>query len=241
MLWQRFHHKGIPEYLAKHYWWAYLWGMGVWFFNHQFIINTILFGQYNNLVDITLGYLKKEKNGRILQLTCAYGHLTSSIVSELDKSDLFVVDIAAIQLDIVRDTLVNNTNSMVYAQHLTRLNAEYLAFKDDCFDTIIIYFLLHELPEQARSRTLTEAIRILKPGGKLVITEYAENRGHHLFHRNVLIRWILAKLEPFLPNFWQSNLQNILIECAYTAGKKVKSYNERLLFNKFYRVVICGL
>ncbi len=241
MLWRRFYRKGVPIYLAKHYWWAYLWSHGVWFFNHQMIINAILFGQYSNLVDITLSYIKNEKNGRILQLTCAYGHLTSSIIKELNKSDLFIADVATIQLDIVRNTVEGNPDSAIYAQHLTRLNAEYLAYRDNSFDTIIIYFLLHELPEQARTRVLTEAIRVLKPGGKLIITEYAEISGRHYFHRNLLIRWILGMLEPFLSNFWQQNLHNNIIGCAQKVGKGVRNYREQLLFNKFYRVVICEL
>lgn len=241
MLWQRFHHKGVPKYLAKHYWWAYLWSMGVWFFNHQMVINAILFGQYSSLVDITLNCLKNQENGRVLQLTCAYGHLTASIIKELKKSDLFIADVATTQLSIVQDTLAENPDLENCAQHLTRLNAEYLAYKDNCFDTIIIYFLLHELPEQARRRTLEEAMRVLKPGGKLIVTEYAEISGRHYFHRNLLTRWVLGKLEPFLSNFWQQNLHNNLVKCAQIAGKEVRNYREQLFFNKFYRVVICEL
>ena len=35
---------GVPEYLARYYWWAYLWRGGIWFFDHQFVINAILLG-----------------------------------------------------------------------------------------------------------------------------------------------------------------------------------------------------
>jgi len=33
----------MPEYLARYYWWACLWRWGIWFFDHQPIINAILF------------------------------------------------------------------------------------------------------------------------------------------------------------------------------------------------------
>jgi len=26
---------GVPVYLARHYWWAYLWPPAIWFFDHQ--------------------------------------------------------------------------------------------------------------------------------------------------------------------------------------------------------------
>lgn len=34
----------LPEYLAKHYWWAYLSPKGVGFFDRPFIVNRILWG-----------------------------------------------------------------------------------------------------------------------------------------------------------------------------------------------------
>lgn len=45
----RYFRDGKPDYLARHYWWAYLWSVSVWFFDHQPIINAILFGQYRTL------------------------------------------------------------------------------------------------------------------------------------------------------------------------------------------------
>ena len=45
---------GMPICLLRHYWWAYLWPKSVWFFDHQMIINTILFGQYQKLMQATL-------------------------------------------------------------------------------------------------------------------------------------------------------------------------------------------
>jgi|GEM_PF-5881062 len=34
----------LPDYLVRHYNWAYLWLVSVWLFDHQPIINAILFG-----------------------------------------------------------------------------------------------------------------------------------------------------------------------------------------------------
>ena len=51
MFWQRFKRNGMPEYLAKHYWRAYLWRVDVIFLDHQVIISAILFGQNKKLVN----------------------------------------------------------------------------------------------------------------------------------------------------------------------------------------------
>ena len=59
---------GIPVYLARHYWWAYLWPAAVWFFDHQPIINAILFGQYGKLMRATMARLKNADHQNSLQL-----------------------------------------------------------------------------------------------------------------------------------------------------------------------------
>ena len=74
-LYQKFLSGGIPEYLARHYWWAYLWEKSLWFFDHQPIINAILFGQYNTLLEKTLAQVETKPGARLLQLTCVYGKL----------------------------------------------------------------------------------------------------------------------------------------------------------------------
>lgn len=72
---------GVPEYLARYYWWAYLWRWGIWFFDHQPVINAILFGQYQHLLNRTLAQVETSPGARILQLTCVYGKLTPALLS----------------------------------------------------------------------------------------------------------------------------------------------------------------
>ncbi|MCF7821522.1 MAG: hypothetical protein K9M17_03650, partial [Mariprofundaceae bacterium] len=88
---------GIPDYLARHYWWAYLWPRSVWFFDHQPIINAILFGQYRKLMDATIERLKEAPLHRTLQLTCVYGSLTPNLIGQL-STPLHITDAATVQL-----------------------------------------------------------------------------------------------------------------------------------------------
>lgn len=81
---------GTPLYLARHYWWAYLWSVGVWFFDHQPIINAILFGQYKKLMLATLGRLANAPTKSVLQLTCVYGELTPKLIAALIPKPLII-------------------------------------------------------------------------------------------------------------------------------------------------------
>ena len=40
-------------------------------------------------------------------------------------------------------------------------------------DRVLLFFLLHEQPYHYRERTLSEAMRVVKPGGKIVAVDYA--------------------------------------------------------------------
>ncbi len=226
-----------PEYLARHYWWAYLWRFGVWFFDHQPIINAILFGQYQTLKKQALqACMTNRPKGRLLQLTCVYGSLTPSLIKSMKKDeDLYLMDVADVQLDATRKKLNNKEKSRLLA---TRMNAEHLAYCDDAFSTILMFFLLHELPADARERTLNETLRVLQPGGRLVVTEYGQYPRQHFLCRFWPMRILLLRLEPFLGDFWHRNLFAMLRRHAKTHNKTLRLVDEFHCFSRFYRVCV---
>ena len=230
--WRRYL-DGIPEYLARHYWWAYLSPSGVWFFDHQPIINLILYGQYGAILDEVMRRYETTPSPRTLQLTCAYGALTPSLASAAATGELHLMDAAEIQLHAARRKIPAPGKPVLYA----RINAETLAYANDSFDTVVIFFLLHELPSAARQRALNEALRVLKPGGRLLIAEYGTYERKHLLHRLPPARWLLEHLEPFLHDFWHADLHALLMEAIRHNVKSLASRNETPIFDGFYRVV----
>jgi len=228
-LYQRFL-DGIPWYLARHYWWAYLWPRSVWFFDHQPIINAILFGQYRKLMDATLTRLKQAPLERVLQLTCVYGSLTPNLIRQI-STPLHITDAATIQLELARSKSTDSSELLP-----TRMNAESLGYKESVFSTTVLFFLLHEMPTEARRNTLSEAIRTLTPGGTLLITEYGPLPTGHWLYRFFPFRWLLTTLEPFLDGFWHDNLPALLNEMASLHGKSVCQSWNSTVFSGFYRV-----
>jgi len=218
-----------PEYLARHYWWAYLWRFGVWFFDHQPIINAILFGQYKSLKNQALcACLTDRPKGRLLQLTCVYGSLTPSLIELMKDDDLYLMDVADVQLDATRRKLNDEEKNRLLT---ARMNAEHLAYCNNAFSTILMFFLLHELPADAREHTLKETLRVLQPGGRLVITEYSQYPRQHFLCRWWPIRILLLRLEPFLDNFWHQNLFSMLNSHAKAYDKTLRQVDEYYFFS----------
>ena len=224
---------GVPDYLARYYWWAYLWRWGIWFFDHQPIINAILFGQYDRLLKQTLAQVETRPDARILQLTCVYGKLTPSLLDCTDN-EVHLCDAATGQLQLAR----SKTRHAADRCHLARMNAESLGYQNDSFDQVIVFFLFHEMPAGARKKAYAEIARVLRPGGSVLVTEYASTPRHHVLYRFFPSRWLLGRLEPFLPGFWHEDIVEKFSEAFRQNGKKLVSEPEvEYCFAGFYRVM----
>ena len=221
----------MPFYLARYYWWAYLWKFGVWFFDHQPVINAILFGQYRNLMQATLRRLNAGAGGKMLQLTCVYGMFTPKLLDQLAGHGLHIADIAPVQLALTRRKVAEPRRLLP-----ARMNAESLGYRDNSFDTVIIFFLLHEMPADARRRTVGEAVRVLKQGGSLLITEYGPKPARHPLYRIAALRRLLTRLEPFLESFWHEDIRALANDAGAGEARQAREVWHRDVFAGFYRV-----
>jgi ubiquinone/menaquinone biosynthesis C-methylase UbiE len=224
---------GVPEYLARHYWWAYLWDWGIWLFDHQLAIDAILFGQYGCLLKMTLAQVETRPDAQLLQLTCVYGKLTPSLLATTDN-EVHLCDVAAGQLQLAR----RKTPHAADRFHLSRMNAECLAYRNDSFDQVIVFFLLHELPATARQNVYDEIARVVRPGGSVLITEYAPAPLRRRLYRFVPFRWLLGRLEPFLPAFWLEHMTAKLSSAFRQNGKILEGGpSVEYCFAGFYHVI----
>ena len=193
----------VPDYLEKHYWWAYVRPWAIRFFERDWLVNLILLGNYQRLRDRALDVLGKSLPGHTLQIACVYGNLTEQLQKRVSAGlgQLDVVDVLAAQLDNLRHKIAD-PSVRLFQRDSTRLG-----LADATYDQVLLYFLLHEQPRDVRQRTLCEALRVLKPGGSLLIVDFARaSRWHPLRY---LWLPILAHLEPFAPDLWNEELTDL--------------------------------
>lgn len=194
-----------PAYLNVYYWWAYAHPNAVRVFERQWLIDLILWGNYQRLRDDALAELGDKLPGRTLQIACVYGDLTTRLAERAKAAGggLDVVDALPVQLANLKSKLPPDAPARLMVR-----NAADLRLPDESYDRILIFFLLHEQPRNVREATLAEALRTLRPGGKLVIVDYAKPR---LWHP---ARWlwypIICRLEPFAKDLWSKPLPSFL-------------------------------
>jgi ubiquinone/menaquinone biosynthesis C-methylase UbiE len=217
--------KGIPDYLRKYYWWTYIHPRAVKFFERQWLVSAILWGNYARLRDAALAKLGDALSGATLQVACAYGDLTTRLAQRTTAGNgtLDVVDVLPIQLQNLQSKLPPGGPVRLLA-----MNAEDLKLPDRSYDRVLIFFLLHEQPVAVRCRTLQEVFRVVKPGGQIVIVDYALPRRWH--PARYLWRIVLAVLEPFALDLWHDDIS------AWMPGTCMRETGSQSFFGGLYRM-----
>ena len=194
----------IPAYLHETYWWAYVHPKAVRFFERQWLVNLILWGNFAKLRDAALDELGESLPGRTLQVACVYGDFTPCLARRLPQGgSLDVVDVLPIQLANLRRKLGPSA-----AVNLINRDASDLGLADGSYERVVLFFLLHEMPLEVRRRTLSEAMRVLKPGGQLVIVDYHRPSSWHPLR--AVMQWILRNFEPFAMDLWRHEVMEWL-------------------------------
>jgi ubiquinone/menaquinone biosynthesis C-methylase UbiE len=217
-----------PSYLLRWYWWAYAHPISVRVFEREWLINAILFGNYDRLRSATIEALGPDYSGRTLQMACAYGSFTPELAQRVGAAggSLDVIDALPVQIDNVRRKAAKH--SCVRA---TLMDAAALDFPECTFDRVAMFMLLHEQPEEWRRHTIAEAARVLKPGGRLVVTDYARPDWRHPLR--YLLPPMLALLEPFALALWQRPIESFFSEAPMRFAAP-----HRTFFGGLYQLVM---
>jgi ubiquinone/menaquinone biosynthesis C-methylase UbiE len=191
----------IPDYLQETYWWAYLHPKALKFFEREWMVNLILWGNMNRLTQAVLSDLEVEPSSRVLQVACVYGDFSNKLARHLAHSGsrLDIVDVAPIQLQNAREKLSGNDNIGLHHQDSTALR-----FPEASFDETVVFFLLHEQPEDARRKTIEQAMRVTRPGGRVIFVDYHGPRKSNPMR--YVMKPILTWLEPFAMDLWREEL-----------------------------------
>lgn len=120
---------------------------------------------YNrNIVDA----LNAQPQQRVLDLGCGTGVLTRMIADKLDSSaGGFCLGIdAAAKMIAVADKKRSSPAGLFDV-----MAAENLVLEDNSFDAVVSSLFFHHVPLDLKQKSLSEARRVLKPGGRLLIAD----------------------------------------------------------------------
>ena len=105
-----------------------------------------------------------DPNAVVLDVACGTGDLSLELKSGA-KAVVIGTDFCRPMLDVATEKIESNGGDLP----LVEADAMALSFADDCFDAVTIAFGLRNLPDHLAG--LKELLRVIKPGGKLVVLE----------------------------------------------------------------------
>lgn len=221
----------IPDYLQETYWWAYLHPRALWFFEREWVVNLILWGNMRKLTDAVLDETVLEPDSSVLQVACVYGDFSNHLASHLatTESTLSIIDVAPIQLRNAEKKTNAHRNVSIQHQDSTCMLYPY-----DSFEQTVVFFLLHEQPEDAMRKTIAEAIRVTRPGGKVIFVDYhGPERSNPMRY---VMKPVLTLLEPFAMALWRDELPTFL-----PTKIKPEQISSEFYFGGLYQKVVLQL
>lgn len=219
----------IPDYLQETYWWAYLHPRGVKFFDRTWMVNSILFGNFRKLRDAAVAELG-EDSGTTLQVAAVYGDITPRMADKLTvKNRLDVLDVAPVQLKNVKRKVEHLPNV-----RLLHADSTAMPQQDKSYDTIVVFFLLHEQPDAQKRQTLQEVTRLIRPGGRIIVVDYHKPAWWSPW------RWFMVPglkwLEPFALSLWPTEIID-----WFPQELPVKSLRKSTVFAGLYQKVVIDM
>ncbi len=150
--------------------WRY--DLGAWF------TDTFLFrGQWQGLRKRTVEFARVQPGQQVLDVGCGTGTLAMAAQRRVGKTGR-VVGIDPVTEQIARARAKATRRHLPIDFQVGVI--EHLPFPDQTFDVVFSTLMMHHLPAGLKRQGLAEIVRVLKPGGCLVIVDFtgkAERQG----------------------------------------------------------------
>ena len=121
----------------------------------------------NSRMVIELAKVKRGDN--VLDVACGTGSLTLTAQSYAGPTGkVHGIDAAPEMIEVAKKKAAHSMQQVVFEVGLV----EQLAFPDATFDVVISRLAIHHLPDDLKRRGFAEILRVLKPGGRLLIADF---------------------------------------------------------------------
>jgi ubiquinone/menaquinone biosynthesis C-methylase UbiE len=160
---------------------------------------------------------------RLLELGAGCGTATRFVAQALPDARITCVDLSPPYLKKARERL-SDRDRIDFLQG----DAAELDLRDDRFDAVYSVFLFHELPLAERRRVLSEARRVLRPGGVHVVVD-ALQRGDVPD-----LDWALEAFprefhEPYFRSYTRQPLETLLREAGFSKPRTSTAFLSKVV------------
>lgn len=121
----------------------------------------------------TVGLARLVPNERVLDVGCGTGVLTRLAADLVGPAGVVIgIDAAPDMIRIARENATISWNGARFQLAAV----EDLPFENGSFDVVVVSLLLHHLPLGLKHKGLRESLRVLRPGGRIIVTDFDRPR-----------------------------------------------------------------
>ncbi len=213
---------GVPDYLRETYTWAYLNPKTVPWLSSAPVVAAILWGNASRLIRRTVEEI--EPGSHVLQAAAVYGRFSTKLAHAVgENGQLDVIDIAPIQVETAQKRVEGMTQAKV-------MLGDASIVRSTPYDTVVCFFLLHEVPEAMKSKIVSALLASTKPGGKVVFVDY--HKPVPLHPLKPVMSKIFDWLEPFAKGLWHKEIKE------YAPDNSNIIWRKETLFGGMYQKVV---
>ena len=106
--------------------------------------------------------------------------------------------------------------------------AEAMPVPDNSQDAVTSVFLFHELPPKIRRRVFSECVRVLKPGGRLVLVDSLQ-RGDRPDYEGLLELFPQNYHEPYYESYTNEDFPKLAADCGLTYVRTVNAFVSKVM------------
>ena len=153
----------------------------------------------------------------ILDMGCTIGHNSCAWANTYPDARVTAIDVGAPSLRYAHA----RATAQGAPVHFRQMNATDMSFDDASFDVVFSSMFLHELPEKDILKALSEAYRVLRPGGLLLNMELPPNNEMSPYDSFYLDWDAYYNNEPYYKKFRDQNFDELLIKAGFESEKKI--------------------
>jgi ubiquinone/menaquinone biosynthesis C-methylase UbiE len=219
------HLKDLPEYYQRNFHFqtnGYLSTDSAKLYDHQ--VDLLFLGSTDAMRRQIVPLIKTHvKNATVkgLEIGVGTGSSTKAVLYSLPNAKIIGIDPSKPYLDYAAQRLVKFNNLS-----LKKGLGEDLKFNDNTFDFVYSVYVFHEVPMEIRKKIVSEAFRVLKPGGVFVFADSIQKKD------DPELDWILDFFpqnfhEPFYKNYIENNVDKLFPESQWTKREETIGFTTK--------------
>ncbi|HEX8108972.1 MAG TPA: class I SAM-dependent methyltransferase [Kofleriaceae bacterium] len=147
---------------------------------------------------------------RLLDVACGTGRTLHQLAVAHPALRLYGIDLSPAYVRLARRRLADVAEVALAVE-----NAEALPFADGAFDVVTSVYLFHELPRNTRRAVAREMLRVVRPGG-LVVLEDSAQLAESAEIATALHSFPEEFHEPFYADYLEDDLAELLREVGFS-------------------------